>query len=224
MTLEFRVNDTGDLIEPELRPPEYTDDALALAFAETYSGSLRYVAAIGKWMVWDGMRWHPDETLIARHRARQICRQAAARCNQHKVSKLVASAKTISAVGSLAQADRRIAATVAQWDADPWLLNTPAGIVDLRSGKMRKHDPLAYLTKITGVTPDHNCVTPNWRAFLNLIMSEHAEVIDYLRRVAGYALTGSTREHALFFRSERQEHVPQRATGLRGRLSQGRRN
>ena len=37
-----------------------------------------------------------------------------------------------------AKADRRHAATVDQWDADPWLLNTPGGVVDLRTGKIAR--------------------------------------------------------------------------------------
>ena len=40
----------------------------------------------------------------------------------------------VDAVQTLARADRRIAATIEQWDADPMLLNTPDGIVDLRDG------------------------------------------------------------------------------------------
>ena len=33
------------------------------------------------------------------------------------------SAKTVAAVEMLARSDRRIAATVDQWDRDPWLFN-----------------------------------------------------------------------------------------------------
>ena len=181
------------------RPPEFSDDALALRFAERNAQSMRYVAALGRWYIWDGARWHLDETLIARHRARKICREAAAECNQLKIAKLIASAKTVAAVERLAQADRRLAATVDQWDADPWVLNTPGGIIDLRSGEIRKHDPLAFLTKITGTGPDDKQPTPTWRSFLKRIIGGHSEVIDYLKRVAGYSLTGSTQEHALFF-------------------------
>src|SRR5262249_44438187 len=161
---------------------------LALAFAEANCSSLRYVATLGKWMVWDGKRWHPDETLIARHRARQVSREAAAGCNHPKTAKLIASAKTIAAVERLAQADRRIAAPVDQWDADPWTLNTPAGIIDLRTGELRQHDPFCYLTKITGIAPDHKCPTPTWRVFLNRVMDGKTDMIEFLRRVAGYSL------------------------------------
>ena len=176
--------------------PEFADDALALLFAERHKDSLRYVAALGRWLMFDGARWRFDETLAARDLVRKICREASGRCDK-KIAKGIASGKTVAAVERLAQTDRRLAANVEQFDADPWLLNTPAGIVDLRSGDIRKHDASAYLTKITGVAPDEACPTPRWCAFLARIMGD--DVIEYLKRVAGYSLTGSTGEHALFF-------------------------
>src|SRR5262249_28248097 len=117
----------------EIRSLEFTDDSLALRFADEHSDGMRYVAALGKWLMWDRTRWRFDDTLAARDKARKICRQAAGECNERKRAKLIASAKTVGAVERLAQADRRIAATIDQWDADPWALNTPSGIVDLRT-------------------------------------------------------------------------------------------
>ena len=181
------------------RPSEFTDDALALRLAEANANNLRYVAALGKWLLWDGMRWRFDDTLVARDVARKVCRQASSICNEPKVSKLIASAKTVSAVERLAQSDRELAATVDQWDCDPFLLNTPGGVIDLKSGAMGKHDPGDYLTKITGVAPDYQQTTPAWDAFLARVMDGHGDMIEYLQRVAGYSLTGSTQEHALFF-------------------------
>jgi putative DNA primase/helicase len=188
-----------DELADRVRAPEFTDDALALRFAHQHAESLRFVAALGKWFLWDGQRWRIDDTLIARHYARKVCRAASAECNQAKVAKLIASAKTISAVERLAQADRRLAAVVDEWDADPWILNTPGGTTELRSGMQWPHRPKDNLTKITGVAPDANCPTPVWNAFLARITDNRGELLAYLRRVAGYALTGSTQEHALFF-------------------------
>jgi len=118
---------------------------------------------------------------------------------QQKIAVAIASAKTVAAVERLARADRRLAATTDQWDADPWLLNTPAGIVDLRSGELGPHRADAFLTKQTGVTPDPACRTPIWEKFLARIMNNDPELVGFLQRMAGYALTGVTREHALFF-------------------------
>ena len=112
-------------VAEDVRPPAFTDEALALRFAEMHADDLRYVAAWSKWLHWTGTRWKLDETLLAFDFARAVCREAAAQCNNEKTAATLASAKTVAAVERLAKADRRLAATVDQWDVDPWTLNTP---------------------------------------------------------------------------------------------------
>jgi putative DNA primase/helicase len=53
---------------------------------------------------------------------REICREIAVECD--RAASAVASAKTVAAVERLAKADRRLAATTAQWDAVDWFVNT----------------------------------------------------------------------------------------------------
>jgi phage/plasmid-associated DNA primase len=53
------------------------------------------------------------------------------------------------------------------------------------------------MTKITAVAPGGDC--PLWRRFLTEITGGNKDLEDFLQRIAGYTLTGSTREHALFF-------------------------
>ncbi|MCW3476332.1 phage/plasmid primase, P4 family [Limobrevibacterium gyesilva] len=183
--------------DAEARPPEFTDEALALRFATTHENRLRYVAAWGRWFIWDGTTWRADETMQAFDFARAICRQASAECNDPDDAANIAAARTVAAVERLAKADRRLAATVDQWDADPWLLNTPDGVLDLRTGQQRPHRPDDYLTKITAVPASGDC--PLWRAFLARVTNGNVELQLFLQRMAGYALTGSTKAHALFF-------------------------
>lgn len=108
---------------PEILPPEYSDDALALRFADRHEHDLRFVSKWGRWFRWDGTYWRIDHTLLAFDLARAICRQAARHCDKEGVANSVASAKTVAAVERLAKADRRLAARVDQWDLNPWLLN-----------------------------------------------------------------------------------------------------
>ena len=122
-------------------PAEFSDECLALRFTGIHGDTLRYVSGWGRWFEWNGAAWRPDDTLHVFDLARRICRQASAECDKDKVAAAIASAKTVAAVERLAKADRRHAATVDQWDADPWLLNTPGGVVDLRTGNMRPHRP-----------------------------------------------------------------------------------
>jgi putative DNA primase/helicase len=179
------------------RPPDYTDEALALRFTELHKDRLRYVAARGRWLNWDGSVWLVDETMLAFDLARAVCRQASSECDSPRVAAVIASAKTVAAVERLAKADRRHAATVEQWDADPWLLNTPSGVVDLRTGQTRLHRAGDHMTKITTVAPGGEC--PLWKQFLARITNNDQGLLAFLQRIAGYALTGITREHSLFF-------------------------
>jgi len=174
-----------------------TEDALALAFTRRYHRDWRYVAAWGRWLVWDGQRWRNEDTLAATDLIRSVCRQTALRADDRKVAAKLASSSTVGGVERLARADRRHAATTDEWDADPWLLNTPGGVVDLKTGRTRANDRADRMTKITTATPRGEC--PQWRAFLHDVTGGDQNLQDYLQRMVGYALTGSTREHALFF-------------------------
>jgi len=178
--------------------PAFSEEALALQFADVHGNDLRYVAAWGQWLEWDAVRWRRDDTLKARDHARGICREASKECNKEKLAKHLARAQTVSAVERLAQADRRLAATVDQWDADPWLLNTPGGVIDLRSGLLRPARREDYMTKCTAVAPSETEPTV-FLAFLRRITGGDQELPQFLRRLFGYALTGITREHALPF-------------------------
>lgn len=53
------------------------------------------------------------------------------------------------------------------------------------------------MTKSTAVTPGGEC--PQWHAFLATVTKGDVELQAFIQRMAGYCLTGSIREHALFF-------------------------
>jgi putative DNA primase/helicase len=180
-----------------LRPPAFTDEALALKFAERHSADLRYVAGLAKWLIWTGSLWRQDDTLLAFDFVRARCRQASAECQREGVARSLASAKTVAGVERLAKSDRRLVAVIDQFDADPMLLNTPGGVVDLKTGCLRPHRADDYLTKITAAAPTGDC--PRWMAFLYRACGGDPELVAFLQRMAGYALTGRTSEQALFF-------------------------
>ena len=177
----FSFGDAGMTVAPFPNPepitkddisPEFSEDALALEFTSRYGHELRYCAQWGAWLEWDGTRWKFEKTLKAFDLARIVAREFA---NAPKgPGTKIANGKTVAAIEKLARADRRHAATVDIWDADPWLLNTPAGIVDLQTGKMLPHDPAQYITKITAVAPDGHC--PRWLQFLDEITGGDKEL------------------------------------------------
>lgn len=180
--------------------PEFSEDSLALIFVDRHTHELRYVAAWGKWLAWTGTHWEIENTLAVFDLARKICRGAAARANKSSTSNALAKAKTVAAIEMLARSDRRVAATKDQWDADPSFLNTPKCANNLSNGASMPNASKDYCAKITAVAPAEpgtNC--PIWLSFLDTAMGGDKELVAYLQRVCGYALTGSIKEHALFF-------------------------
>ena len=105
----------------------------------------------------------------------------------------------IDAMLKLATSEPEIAARVADFDCDPWALNTQNGILDLRTGNLRAHDPGARLTKIAGAAYDPGASCPTWLGFLDRIFARDQTMIDFVQRAAGYSLTGDVREQTLFF-------------------------
>jgi putative DNA primase/helicase len=165
------------------------ENDIANAFAAKYANELRYVAKWGQWFAWENGCWREDTTLHTYDRIRRFCES----------SKKKPKAQMVAAIERLAKADRRLAATHDQWDTDVWLLNTPEGVVDLRTGAIRPVQPEDYMTKITAVGPDASCSTAVWTTFLDRITGSEPDLIAFHHRFFGYALTGVTREHAMGF-------------------------
>jgi putative DNA primase/helicase len=156
------------------------------------------VPAWAKWLRWDGARWAADDRLGAFDLARAVCREAAAEaaCDRDgaALARVLNSAATVAAVERMARGDQRHARPPAEFDSDPWALNTPGGVMDLRTGRLAPHDPAAMHTKIAGATPGGEC--PRWCNFLRQITQGDDELAGFLQRFAGYTLTGDISEQA----------------------------
>jgi putative DNA primase/helicase len=177
---------------------------------ERRGAELRYLPSQEKFLVWDNVRWRADAVLLAEDIVKQELRKIANHVERigatekeqrdsKQLSMSIASASKAAAVRTLLQSDRSIALGHESLDHDGWLLGTPAGTVDLRTGKMQRASPDDLITRITAVPPDFSGFAPEWRRFLREATGESAELESYLQRLAGYALTGLTREQHLTF-------------------------
>lgn len=81
-------------------------------------------------------------------------------------------------------------------DKDEFLLNTPDGTVDLRTGKIRNHDSKDYCTKITKVSPSEEG-SKLFKDFLNEITCSNEHLQNYLQLIAGEAAIGKVYDENL---------------------------
>lgn len=180
----------------ELGGFDANEDGIALAFAKRHADVLRYDHDAGAWYQWDGTIWCRDRTKLAFSWARKLCRDMA---QQGGDADKLAKASTSAAVERFAQSDRAFAVTSATWDSDDWLLGTPGGTVDLRTGELRSARKEDRITKVTAVAPVAVPECRLWLKFLGEITGNDDGLIRFLRQWCGYCLTGDTREHALLF-------------------------
>jgi P4 family phage/plasmid primase-like protien len=194
---------TPDDTDPDPDQPKITatDDGNALRLINTHGHQFRRVADMRRWFVWDGKRWAQDhEDRAIRDVARELARQLPDATNDQKSFKRNSmSATGISGAIRVAEVDRRISILAAELDRHPELINTPSGVVDLRTGTIKPHDPGLLLTRITAYPVDLGAPHPRWDAFLAETFAQDDELISYMQRLAGLALSGYVREHVLPF-------------------------
>ncbi len=173
-----------------------TEDAIASILVRQYRDSLRYTPGLG-WMHWRGDHWQRDDRLAHFDAARKLSRACGAQATDADNRRL-GSAKVVGGVVALARSDPRIVHGADEFDSDPYTINTPAGIVDLTTGTLRAHDH-ALVTKVTAVAPDFKASRAIWHTFLRDVFANDIELVDFMRRLLGYLLTGATREQILAF-------------------------
>jgi putative DNA primase/helicase len=183
---------------PSSHGPELTEDGVALAFTQDRRDDLRYCHDTGGWFEWTGSYWRPNKKGLAFHLARELARKHN-RETDIKIKAITGKAGFAAAVEKFAQRDPAFAVTAEVWDRDYFLLGTPGGVVDLRTGILRPVVREEYITKQTSAAPDATAECPLWLNFLNEVTGDDGDYVRFLQQWFGYCLTGSTQEHALLF-------------------------
>jgi putative DNA primase/helicase len=195
----FTVSDQPPESEPPAKHEVTTEDDIATIFAEKFKDRLRYCHDTGSWFEWNGSIWRKEETQLAFDWCRYTCREFAKTSDNKKVKVILGKASTARAVESFARADRAFAVKADNWDKDTFLLGTPEGTVDLRTGELRHSVQTDFITKKTSVAPADTAACPLWLQFLDDATRGDKELIRFLQQWCGYSLTGDTREEALLF-------------------------
>ena len=205
-----------------LRPSDLTESGDALLFSSIYEDRLRWTKALG-WMVWNGTQWLQDDAhakrIVIDFTSEQIrdARTFAAVSTQRsqdgnisteakeyiKFANRMRSNSSTKAILELASAT--LATTANVFDSNPFLLNTPDGVIDLSDSSIRPHDPLLYCSKITGsglgeATAEQNKL---WQDFLDTITTEpesvqlsfqepyvNRDIQSYLQKTIGSTIIG----------------------------------
>ena len=183
---------------------DLTDIGLGDGLATYAANMLRHIAADDAWCVWDGKRWRLDDTLSRQEVVKAYVETLDAAIEgvddakaYAAASRSVAKARSVAGMRSIlasAASTPAMATRREQWDADPYLLHTGSGVVDLRTGKIRPATPADMMLMSTRCEVGTG-EPARWLQFLDEIACGDEELIAYLRACVGMTLYGDQRDH-----------------------------
>lgn len=184
-----------------------TEAGAAERFARRHGEDVRYDHARQRWLLWAGHRWRPDPDAGVRRLALEFARawqrEAVEIADRDRREAVLRHALRYErndaqrALLDLARTMRPIADTGQGWDADPWILGVPNGVVDLRTGVLRSGQRRDRISLTAGVAFDRDARSVLWdRALTSILVDETA--IGFLQVAAGYSATADTSRDAWF--------------------------
>lgn len=183
---------------------------MAHRLAKAQTNRLLYVHGIG-WHYWDRTRWQADDSEArVKRAAMQVIAEAITQTIGNPTdeakrlrsdARKCESASGLDGMIRIARALKPFAATVADIDADPYLLNVANGTVDLRTGELSAHNPADRITKICrgaylADADDPARFGTNWTAFLERVQPDD-DMRGFAQRLIGVGLIGRIVEHIL---------------------------
>jgi putative DNA primase/helicase len=198
-----------EVSSPKKKPslPHRTDLGNAKFFADLFKNRMRYDHNRRQWWIFkehwwasdpDGevMRRAEDATRIRGEIAREISDDAI-RATELAWTLQSESITRLQAMVKLAQDQTSLADTGLEWDANPWLLGVANGVVDLKTGTLRKGAPSDRVTLHSSILFDPKAKSPRFEQFLHEVFGD-PELVAYIQRAVGYSLTGQTSEQCFF--------------------------
>jgi putative DNA primase/helicase len=160
------------------------------------------------WVKFDGVRWVEAEAEAKRNMIQTMRSKATLAFNvfpgdseqmKQIIKWCLASESKFRLTGAMDLATIYTSKSIKDFDKDPWLLACKNGVIDLKTGVLRRATSEDMLQRSTNLLfdPEANC--PRWLQFLEEIFKRDQDLINFIQRAVGYTLTGLTKEQCLFF-------------------------
>lgn len=188
---------------------ETTDDSgNAQRLVRLHGADIRFVADLQSWLIWNGVYWVRDRV----NRVMDLTLSVTADIEDHALTIAddterqrwgAFAAKSRSRAGRVAmlknaESHPDLVLTPEALDRDKWSLVVRNGVLDLRTSTFTRPRREDLCTRAADVAYDPTATCPRWEEFVRFVTCDDAELATYLRRLAGYTLTGDTTAHAFF--------------------------
>lgn len=223
LTIEKAIRDCESVYTPppekyyitvgkKKKPKRYSfdDTGNAERFCDLFGDNVRYNYTDKTWMWYDGRRWKYDDTgepkrmvdemlsIMQTPEESELYLDDEGELQKKYQAHIKRSRSSSAKTAALKESEHLVPVTSDALDLNPYTLNTPSGVLDLRTGVLKKHDPDLYLSKICNAEYSEKLDTPVWDGFLQQIFGGDEEMIRFIQRAAGYSMTGVTDEQCMF--------------------------
>ena len=186
---------------------DLSDLGNAARFEYRHGDEFLYTQAVG-WLAYKSGLWTEDKTAKADqamvHAIGLIAEEASLADDeeaQEKIRKFAQSSKSNSKINAALERASKlkiIARDYAEFDKLENFFHCSNGEFNLETGTLVPHSPDFLATKGSKVKYDPSATCPGFERYLHEAMGGNENLIAYLRRCAGYTLTVSTGEAAMF--------------------------
>lgn len=187
---------------------QFTDMTNTEYFLKMYGNRVRYCRQWKKFLVWNDRQWLIDEngeteTLVNRlirsmYKIAPSIKDIQKRIDFESHIKKSESLRRRKALIESISMDEHVKAPPETFDQKDYAFNCRNGTMYLDKGVFKPHDPSDYSTKCSNFVYDIHAKCPTWDKFLMQIMNQDKDLIHYIQKVMGYAMTGLTSEQCMF--------------------------
>lgn len=194
--------------EEEKYPPN--DIGISRLFIDSFKDQLLFCKDSGVWYVWNEKYWEKDtkeggirnemikllakycNNLIMTHpnildsSREKLIKIYSKLYNKQYRDTIINDAKSICPVKD------------SKFDNNIYLFNCQNGTYDFKNNTFKAFDRQDYITNISNVIYDQNADCPRFRQYLNEVMENQQDKIDYLLKMAAYGYTGNVTRDCFF--------------------------
>lgn len=209
---------TSDLFRKliELQPHcslAYTWDDIGMAtlVASLYGDKIRYCPQYAEWYIWDDSRWEKQiDAGIIMDKLQTVLNLMVLYCDEMEEMDgklnlkdyrkyIMSIRKNTSMKNILEVLKTQVRITATEFDANPYILNTPVCAYDLRTMEIIQAREELNLTQVTNCNlKPGEAQCERWYKFIDEIMCGNREQAAFLQRALGYSLLGVNREECMF--------------------------
>lgn len=195
----FNPEDTNG-VSVQSKHDLWTEYGHAQNFVDICGTKILYVANESSWYVWENHLWVKDRSKSVQSAIAQYgyayaheVRTTVADIKKHPKAMMnrLQSNAGVKAIAELASHDPRIQARTEDFDCGAEELNTPAGVVNLRTGEITPPDSSVLVRRSTAVAPDLEAEHPLLDRFFSGVFAGEPEKTAYLQTQMGITLLGS---------------------------------